>query len=78
MYNIIAQQHQQQHLVDVAQELATNVLATGLLVVEDTRRGGLWQDSKFNVYDNNSTKVRTRMMIPKPRAGSNKLTQFSI
>ena len=50
MYNIIAQQHQQQHLVDVAQELATNVLATGLLVVEDTRRGGLWQESKFNVH----------------------------
>ena len=35
--------------VDVAKELATNVLATGLLVVEDTRRGGLWQESKFNV-----------------------------
>ena len=29
------------HLVNIAQELATNVLAARLLVVEDTRRGRL-------------------------------------
>ena len=33
------------HLVNIAQELATNVLPTGLLVIEDTRGSGLQIDA---------------------------------
>jgi hypothetical protein len=65
------------YLVHIAKELATNVLATGLLVVEDARRGGLEaarHEDGFKAQDNE----HTRIIIPKPLEGRSKLTQDSI
>ena len=60
---LISQQLLRVHLVNIAQELATNVLATCLLVVEDTRRGGL-VETLVNHHAFLDSEIRTKMMIP--------------
>lgn len=68
------------HLVNIAQKLATDVLTTRLLVIEDTGRGRLETTSSVLHLPSHKSRLRrhTRIMIPKPRAGRSKLTHASI
>lgn len=42
-YHIDSHTNEKMPLVNIAEELATNILPASLLVVEDTRRGGLYE-----------------------------------
>lgn len=85
-YHIDSHTNEKMPLVNIAEELATNILPASLLVVEDTRRGGLYEwfkrEGKNHSQNPYNPKLRekmlTRMMIPNPREGRSKLTQDSI